>query len=53
MTVYTCKQCKQFIIKGLVNEFNETFCTTDCYEIYCNMRGYKSDISKLKPTENK
>ena len=34
MLAYECKNCKQFHISGYVNEYNEHFCSKECYLEY-------------------
>lgn len=37
---YCCKECGRFTILGYENEFDEHFCSLDCYKKYCENNGY-------------
>ena len=47
MLVYNCKHCGKMIIGGYVNEFDEHFCSENCYKIYCAIHGYEVHTEKL------
>ena len=48
MLVFTCTNCKHFAMKGYKNEYDEYFCSLNCYEKYCEKNNYESHISRLK-----
>ena len=48
MLAYMCKNCGQFTIRPLVNEFNEHFCNEDCYKNFCERRHYTIHLDRLK-----
>jgi hypothetical protein len=49
MLAYGCKQCGQvFIFGGYRNEFNEYFCSEDCYKKYCESRHYAEHLDRLE-----
>ena len=49
MLAYGCKKCGQiFIFGGYKNEFEEYFCSKECYKKYCENNNYISDFKKLK-----
>ena len=43
-----CKKCGQFTYLGYTNEFEERFCSKECYEHYCKKNNFPVDFSKLK-----
>ena len=47
-----CKQCGQFTFLGYINEYNERFCTKECYAKYCKKQGQDyADLNKLQLAE--
>ena len=48
MLAYDCKQCGRITIGGYVNEFDEHFCSQECYKIYCGIHGYEVHLEKLE-----
>ena len=40
MLAYECKNCKQIHVWGCENEYNEHFCSEECYLKYCEKNGY-------------
>lgn len=48
MLAYMCKHCGQFTILGYVNEFEEHFCTKECYEKFCENNHYAIHLDRLK-----
>lgn len=47
MLAYMCKNCKQFTVLGMVNEYDEHFCDEECYKEYCERHGYGIHMDKL------
>ena len=47
MLAYTCENCKQIILWGSVNEYNQHFCNEECYLAYCEKNNYEPHIEKL------
>ena len=47
MLAYVCKNCGQVTVLGYVNEYNEHFCTKECYKRYCEKHGYDLNLDKL------
>lgn len=52
MLVYNCKNCGKLVITALENEFNEHFCTYDCYKKYCTKNNYETHLENLKSVRN-
>lgn len=52
MLAYTCENCGNFTLAGYTNEFNEHFCSEECYKKYCKKHTYEEHLEKLKPVEN-
>lgn len=52
MVAYVCRNCKEFTILGFVNEYNEHFCTKECYEAYCKKHEYGVHWDKLLSMED-
>lgn len=52
MLAYMCKQCGQFTILPLRNEFEEYFCNKECYEKYCENHHYAIHLDRLVPVKN-
>lgn len=49
MLAYNCKQCGQiFIFNGYRNEFNEYFCSKECYKKYCKNQHCIAHLYKLQ-----
>ena len=48
MLVFSCKQCKHFAIKGYKNEYDEYFCSVNCYKKYCKNNNYETNTKHLK-----
>lgn len=48
MLTYMCKNCGRFTITPLTNEFNEYFCSKECYKKYCEKYNYTIHLNKLK-----
>ena len=48
MLAYMCKYCGRFTISPLKNEFEEHFCSQECYEKYCERNGYETHREMLK-----
>lgn len=48
MLAYMCKNCGQFTISPLINEFNEHFCNEECYKKYCDKYQYIIYLDRLK-----
>lgn len=47
MLVYMCRNCRQFTIKPLINEFEEAFCCEECYKKYCEKHNYVIQLDHL------
>ena len=52
MIAYMCKKCGQFTVLPLKNEFEEHFCSKECYEKYCEDHHYAIHLDRLQPVEN-
>lgn len=52
MLAYMCKYCGQFTVLGYVNNYDEHFCSQECYEKYCNKNGYTYDPNDIKIVKN-
>lgn len=48
MLAYECKNCKQIHIWGCENEYDEHFCSKECYLKYCEKNGYTAHPEVLK-----
>lgn len=48
MLAYECKNCKRIHIWGCENEYNEHFCSEECYLKYCEKNGYIAHPEVLK-----
>lgn len=49
MLAYKCRNCDQFTVFPLVNEFEEKFCTKECYEKFCKKHHYAIHLDRLRP----
>ena len=47
MLAYMCRNCRQFTITPLTNEFEEAFCCEECYKKYCEKYNYAIQLDHL------
>ena len=52
MLAYMCRHCGQFTVLPLKNEFEEHFCSQECYEKYCESHQYAIHLDRLVPVKN-
>ena len=52
MLAYMCKYCGQFTILGYENDYDEHFCSLECYKKYCNKNDYTYDPEDIRPIRN-
>lgn len=48
MLAYSCENCKQIILWGCINKYNQHFCNEKCYEEYCKKNNYQPHIEELQ-----
>lgn len=51
MFIYACIQCRNLTAKGLINKYNEHFCSEKCYKNYCKSHNYECNLEELNPVK--
>jgi hypothetical protein len=52
LLAHMCKYCGQFTLLGYVNDYDEHFCSQECYEKYCNKNDYTYSPKDIRIIRN-
>ena len=52
MLAYECKQCGKITVLCYKNDYNEYFCSTNCYEKYCKNNNYEFQSTHIHKIKN-